>query len=214
MSSLVYSTDFMASKKSMKRMTFLTSIITLVSFAYKATLSVLAMSLVLMVAALSTLMVFICKAIFVKNVLESREKKKKAYFFMALAIFVYSLIFIAFVVLKVNGIDISKKVPFEGLLGILFIALMFVLFILSVLGLRGALEKTDIMVIGLKEMTFVSALADLVIIEEYVSIIILKYKNIENMSTINGYFSLGVGILMLLISFIMWGRCFRYKTSK
>ncbi len=204
----------MASKKSMKRMTFLTSIITLVSFAYKATLSVLAMSLVLMVAALSTLMVFICKAIFVKNVLESREKKKKAYFFMALAIFVYSLIFIAFVVLKVNGIDISKKVPFEGLLGILFIALMFVLFILSVLGLRGALEKTDIMVIGLKEMTFVSALADLVIIEEFVSIIILKYKDIDNMSIINGYFSLGVGIFMLVIAVIMWVRCFRYKTSK
>ena len=204
----------MASKKGMKRMTFLSAIITLISFGYKATLSVLAMSLVLMVAALSTLMVFICKAIFVKNVLESREKKKKAYFFMALAIFVYSLIFLAFVVLKVNGIDISKTIPFEGLLGILFIALMFVLFILSVIGLRGALEKTDIMVIGLKEMTFVSALADLVIIEEFVSIIILKYKDIDNMSVINGYFSLGVGIFMLVIAVIMWVRCFRYKTSK
>ena len=204
----------MASKKKMQKLTFLSAIITLISFAYKATLSFLTMSMVLMVASVSTLMVFICKAIFVRNVLETREKKKKAYLMMALAVLVYSIVFIAFVVLKVNGIDISKEVPFDGLFGILFIGLLFILFILSVLGLRGALEKTDVMVIGLKEMTFVSALADLVIIEEFVSIIILKYVEIENMSIINGYFSLGVGIAMILVSIIMLIRFFRYSVDK
>jgi len=204
----------MASKKKMKTLTFISAIVTLLSFAYKATLSFLTMSMVLMVASVSTLMVFICKAIFVRNVLETRDKKKRAYFIMALAVFLYSLIFIAFVVLKVNDIDISREIPFDGLYAILFIAVLFVLFILSVIGLKGALEKTDIMVIGLKEMTFVSALADLVIIEEFVSIIILKYKKIEYMSKINGYFSLGVGALMLVTSLLMFIRFFRYKASK
>lgn len=204
----------MASKKKMKTLTFISAIVTLLSFAYKATLSFLTMSMVLMVASVSTLMVFICKAIFVRNVLETRDKKKRAYFIMALAVFLYSLIFIAFVVLKVNDIDISREIPFDGLYAILFIAVLFVLFILSVIGLKGALEKTDIMVIGLKEMTFVSALADLVIIEEFVSIIILKYKEIEYMSKINGYFSLGVGALMLVTSLLMFIRFFRYKASK
>ena len=63
-------------------------------------------------------------------------------------------------------------------------------------------------------MTFVSALADLVIIEEFVSIIILKYVEIENMSIINGYFSLGVGIAMILVSIIMLIRFFRYSVDK
>ena len=87
----------MASKKKMKTLTFLSAIVTLISFAYKATLSFLTMSMVLMVASVSTLMVFICKAIFVRNVLETRDKKKRAYFIMALAVFLYSLIFIAFI---------------------------------------------------------------------------------------------------------------------
>ncbi len=204
----------MASKKKMQKLTFISMIVTLISFIYKAFLSVMAMSHVLMVAATSTLMVFICKAIFVKNVLETREKKKKAYLGMMLAILIYSLIFIAFVVLKVNNIDISRKIQFEGWLAILFIAFLFVLFILSARGLKGALEKTDIMVIGLKEMTFVSALADLVIIEEFVSIFVLKYVEVENMTVINGWFSLGVGALMLVISLIMFIRFIRYNKEK
>lgn len=201
------------SKKKMKRNTFFSMLITLVSFLYKAALAVISMSHVLMIAALSTFMVFICKAIFVKNVLETRDKKKKAYFGMMLAVLVYSLIFIAFVVLKVNGIDIGKTVDFESWFGILFIALMLILFILSVRGLKGALEKTDLMVIGLKEMTFVSALADLVIIEEFVSLIILRYVTIEasQMKVINGYFSLGVGITMIVVAIIMLIRCIRYN---
>ncbi len=200
-------------KKKMKRNTFFSMLITLVSFLYKAALAVISMSHVLMIAALSTFMVFICKAIFVKNVLETRDKKKKAYFGMMLAVLVYSLIFIAFVVLKVNGIDIGKTVDFESWFGILFIALMLILFILSVRGLKGALEKTDLMVIGLKEMTFVSALADLVIIEEFVSLIILRYVTIEasQMKVINGYFSLGVGITMIVVAIIMLIRCIRYN---
>lgn len=204
----------MAGKKKMQRKTLFSAIITLLSFAYKATLSFLTMSMVLMVASISTLMVFICKALFVRNVLQTREKKKKAYLFMAMAVLLYSLIFIAFVVLKVNDIDISKEIPFDGLFGILFIGVLFILFILSIIGLRGALEKTDIMVIGLKEMTFVSALADLVIIEEFVSIIVLKYVDVEYMPKINGYFSLGVGALMLIVSFVMIVRFARYKSNR
>lgn len=199
------------SKKKMQRITFISAIVSLVSFGYKATLAFLSMSMVLMIASLSTLMVFICKALFVKNVFERRETKKKAYLFMLLAAFFYTLIFILFAVLKVNGIDISKDVPFDGLFGILFVALMFVLFILSVIGLRGALSKTDIMVIGLKEMTFISALADLVIIEAYVAIIIGKYASFAYFDQVNGFFALGVCLIMLLVSVRMLIRFIKYN---
>ena len=198
-------------KKKLKRMTFLTSLITLVSFLYKAGLGIWTTSLVLIIASISTLMVFICKIVFVKNVLATREKKKKAYLIMTLSILVYALIFIAFVVLKVNGIDISNDKTYEGWLGSLLILFMLIMFILSCKNLHGALEKTDIMVIGLKEMTFVSALADLVIIEEFISRIILEYKEIEILVFINSYFSLAVGILMVVVGIIMLIRFFKYE---
>lgn len=200
-------------KKKMKRMTFLTSLITLFSFLYKAGLGVMTTSIVLIIASISTLMVFICKILFVRNVLQTRDKKKRAYLFMAISILVYALIFICFIVLKVNGIDISNDKTYDGLIGSLLIAFMLVMFILSCRGLHGALEKTDIMVIGLKEMTFVSALADLVIIEEFISRIILEYKEIEILIFINSYFSLGVAILMFIVGIIMIVRFFRYKTE-
>ena len=201
----------MGAKKKLKRMTFLTSLITLISFLYKAGLGVLTTSMVLIIASISTLMVFICKIVFVRNVLATRDKKKKAYLEMAISILVYALIFIAFVVLKVNGIDISNDKTYEGWLGSLLILFMLVMFILSCKNLRGALEKTDIMVIGLKEMTFVSALADLVIIEEFISRIILEYKEIEILIFINSYFSLAIGILMIIVGIIMLIRFFRYQ---
>ncbi len=198
-------------KKKLKRMTFLTSLITLVSFLYKAGLGIWTTSLVLIIASISTLMVFICKIVFVKNVLATRDKKKKAYLIMTISILVYALIFIAFVVLKVNGIDISNDKTYEWWLGSLLILFMLIMFILSCKNLHGALEKTDIMVIGLKEMTFVSALADLVIIEEFISRIILEYKEIEILVFINSYFSLAVGILMVVVGIIMLIRFFKYE---
>ena len=197
----------------MKRMTFLMSFITLFSFLYKAALGVMTSSMVLIIASISTLMVFICKILFVRNVLQTRDRKKKAYLKMAISILVYAFIFIAFVVLKVNGIDISNDKTYEGWLGSLIILFMLIMFILSVRGLHGALEKSDLMVIGLKEMTFVSALADLVIIEEFVSRIILEYKEIEILIFINSYFSLAIGILMAIVGIIMIIRFFRYKVE-
>lgn len=198
-------------KKKMKRMTLLTSLITLFSFLYKATLGAMTLSMVLIIASVSTLMVFICKILFVRNVLQTRAKKKKAYLFMSISILIYALIFIAFVVLKVNGIDISNDKTYEGWIGSLLILFMLVMFVLSCINLRGALEKTDIMVIGLKEMTFVSALADLVIIEEFISRIILEYKQIDILIFINSYFSLAIGILMVVVGIIMIVRFAKYQ---
>ena len=201
----------MSEKKKLRRITFFTSIITLISFLYKAGLGLLTRSLVLIIASISTLMVFICKITFIKNVLATRDKKKKAYLVMAISILMYALIFIAFVVLKVNGIDISNDKTYKGLLGSLLILFMLIMFILSCKRLRGALEKNDLMVIGLKEMTFVSALADLVIIEEFVSRIILEYKQIGMLAFINSYFSLAVGILMVIVGIIMIIRFSKYE---
>ena len=203
----------MGSKLKMKRITFFSAIISLLSFIYKVVLGVLNTSNVLIVAATSTLLVFICKLLFVKNVTMTRDKKKKAYLFMCISIFVYALIFIAFTVLKVFGIDASNQKTYEGVIGILFISFILIMFILSIINLKGALEKTDIMVIGLKEMTFVSALADAVIIEEFIYRTVSEYQTIEVLETITKYFPLGIGILMVIVSIFMFIRFARYKAE-
>ena len=199
-------------KVKLKLFTTFSAIITLISFLYKATLGVFTMSMVLMVASLSTLLVFICKVIFIKNVTKDRAKKKKAYLTMAILLVLFALLFLLFSVLKVNGIDTSNQKTYTGFLGTLFISFIFIMFILSVLKLRGALAKNDIMVIGLKEMVFVSALTDLVIIEEFAFRIGQNYKEIpEWMATAHTYFPLGIAVLMMSVPIIMIVRFARYK---
>lgn len=190
----------------------ISTFITLLSFLYKLTLAYLTFSVILLIASISTLMVFICKLLFIKFSTKNRNKKKKAYLFMAFSVIIYSTIFILFVVLKINGIDISNDKTYEGLYGSLFILFIFIMFILSLLGLKKSLDKTNLMTIGLKEMSFISALADTIIIEEFVSRIILQYKKIAILEYINTYYSLGIGIIMALVAFIMLIRFIRYKS--
>ena len=201
----------MASKASLKRTVTFTAIITLISFLYKLTLGILTTSMILIIASVSTLLVFIAKVAFVKSVTKTRSQKKKAYLVIAIVTFIYSVIFILFSVLKVFGIDTSNQKTYEGIWGSLFIAFILLMFILSLIKLRGALAKDDLIVTGLKEITFVSALTDLVIIEEFVSRIILEYKDVPYMNEINNYFVLGISLLMLIIPIIMFIRCARYK---
>lgn len=203
----------MASKTKMKKITFFSAIVTLISFIYKLVLGVLNTSNVLIVAATSTFLLFICKVLFVRNVTMNRDKKKKAYLFMSISILLYALIFIAFVVLKVFGIDASNQKTYEGLIGILFISFILIMFILSIINLKGALEKTDIMVLGLKEMTFVSALADAVIIEEFVDRTIKQYQEIPAMEYVTKYFPLAMGVIMIIVSIFMFVRFARYKAN-
>ena len=165
----------------------------------------------MIIASISTLCVFICKIIFVKNVTANRESKKKAYIAMAITAFVYSVIFVLFAVLKVNNIDISRTNNYQGWIELLFIGFLLVMFILSLINLKGALEKTDIMVIGLKEMTFLSALTDLVIIEQFVSRIIQKYYELPIMNIVDAYVPLGIGVVLLIIPVIMFIKSIRYK---
>ena len=202
-------------KQKLKRMTALTAIISLVSFIYKCGLGIYSMSLVLIIASLSTLMVFICKVAFVKTVNKSRAAKKKSYLAMTIATLVYSLIFICFIVLKIFDIDISTQKTYEGWLGILLISFMVIMFVLSIIKLRGALEKTDLMVIGLKEITFISALTDLVIIESFAyGVYLTYYETNEVLTRVNDFFPLGVSITMLLGVLIMFIRYSRYKVTK
>ena len=202
----------MGSRLKMKRSTFFSSIITLISFGYKLVLAILTASNVLVVAATSTFLVFMCKVLFIRNITMTRDKKKKAYLFMAILILIYSAIFILFTVLKAFGIDASNQKSYEGIIGTLLIAFMIIMFILSIINLKGALEKTDIMVIGLKEMVFVSALADLVIIEEYLYRMFID-DNIEILVTINRYFPLAMGVLMVIVALFMFIRFARYKVD-
>ncbi|MGM9971235.1 MAG: hypothetical protein ACI35W_02365 [Anaeroplasmataceae bacterium] len=198
-------------KNKLKKITAVSAIITFISFLYKGVLSYLTLSLVLLIAAISTFLIFIVKLLFVKNLTKSRANKKKAYLFMALALLVYSLIFIAFVVLKINGIDASNNKEYSGLVGYLLIGFMVLMFFLSLLNLKKAYEKTDLMVVGLKEMTFASALADLVIIEEFIFRIYFITKDYFIINTFHDFFPLVVGISMVFISILMLFRCIKYR---
>lgn len=205
-----------SAKKKMQKTTFIFSFITLISFLYKLGLGVLTTSMVLIIASISTLMVFICKIIFVRNLFETRQKKKKAYLIMIISILIYATLFILFAVLKVAGIDTSNNKTYSGITGGLLIGFMVVMFTLSVIGLKGSLEKTDLMVIGLKEMTFISALTDLVIIWEFVYRIVGKYATIDMtiLNYVNEYFGLAIGLLMLLVLVFMLVRFVKYQTNK
>ena len=204
----------MGPKQKAKLFAFFSAIVSLLSFGYKMGMGIWNMSLVLIIASISTLMVFIGKIMFVKAITNTRDKKKKAYFGIFLATLIYSLVFLLFVVLQVAGIDISNDKTYEGWLGALLIAFMLIMFILSIINLRGALEKTDLMVIGLKEITFVSALTDVVIIEEFALRIYLQYQETNTViETVHNYVPLGIAVLMILISLFMLIRFFRYKTD-
>lgn len=202
------------SKKMMKTTVTITAIFSLISFAYKMTLGVLTLSVVLMIAAFSTFLVFVAKVAFVRNVTKTRAQKKKAYLVITVVTFIYSIIFILFSVLKAFNIDTSNQKTYEGLWGGLFILFIFVMFILSLIKLRGALEKDDLMVIGLKEITFVSALTDLVIIEGFAYRIVLEYRESPIMELVDRYTPLVVSLLVLIVPAIMLIRYFRYKANQ
>ena len=201
----------MAAKASTRKIVMLTAIISLVSFLYKLSLGIVNASAILILASVSTLLVFIAKVTFLKNATKYRAQKKKGYLVMAVVTLIYSLLFIFFSSLKAAGIELENQKTYEGLYGAIFIAFILLMFILSLVNLRKALDKTDLAIIGLKEITFVSALADLVIIEDFVSRIILQYNDVAIMSQINSYFVLGVSIVMLIVPLIMLVRFVRYR---
>lgn len=196
---------------SAKKIAIIMAIIALVSFVYKFTVGVLATSLVMIIAAIPTLFVFVCKASFAKNMNQTREQKKKSYFVMMIVTAAFATLFILFSVLKVGGIDITNKNRFEGWIGIIFILFIILLFVLSIINLKGALNQDDLIYIGLKEITFVSALADAVMINEFLYRVLLKYLNLPFMGLLSRYFPLAVGVLMAIVPFLMFKRWREYE---
>ena len=198
-------------KLSAKRIALLMAIISLISFLYKLGLGIISSSMILIVASLSTLAVCICKFIFWHKMNGTREEKKKAYFFMMILALAFGILFLLFAVLKVGGIDTASKNNFKGIIGYIFIVFVILMFVLSIINLKGALEKSDLVVIGIKEMIFVSALADAVIIEEFLYKVILKYQSIPFLGLINNYFPLITAVVMLLVPVYMFKRLRSYN---
>ncbi len=198
-----------------KQLAIAMAIIALVSFAYKFTVGMIAMSLVMIVAAIPTFFVFLCKLLYAKHMDQPRKEKKKAYFLMLIFTASFSLLFILFSVLKVGGIDISIENKFDGWVGLIFIFFIIAMFILSIINLKGALNKTDLVVIGIKEISFVSALTDAVMINEFVYRVIvryiLKYIKIPLYDFLNNLFPLAVGVIMAIVPFIMLKRFIKYE---
>lgn len=198
-----------------KQLAIAMAIIALVSFAYKFTVGMIAMSLVMIVAAIPTFFVFLCKFLYAKHMDQPRKEKKKAYFLMFIFTASFSLLFILFSILKVGGIDISIENKFDGWVGLIFIFFIIAMFILSIINLKGALNKTDLVVIGIKEISFVSALTDAVMINEFVYRVIvryiLQYIKIPLYDFLNNLFPLAVGVIMAIVPFIMLKRFIKYK---
>ena len=198
-----------------KQLAIAMAIIALVSFAYKFTVGMIAMSLVMIVAAIPTFFVFLCKLLYAKHMDQPRKEKKKAYFLMLIFTASFSLLFILFSILKVGGIDISIENKFDGWVGLIFIFFIIAMFILSIINLKGALNKTDLVVIGIKEISFVSALTDAVMINEFIYRVIvryiLEYVKIPLYDFLNNLFPLAVGVIMAIVPFIMLKRFIKYE---
>ena len=205
-----------------KQLAITMAIIALVSFGYKFTVGMLAMSLVMIIAAVPTFFVFLCKALYAKHMDQPRSEKKKAYFFMLIFTASFSLLFILFSILKVGGIDISIENKFDGWIGLVFIFFIIVMFVLSIINLKGALNKTDLVVIGIKEISFVSALTDAVMINEFLYRVIVRHiletidtieimHSVEIYGFLNNLFPLAVGIIMAIVPFIMLRRYIKYE---
>ena len=192
------------------------AIIALVSFLYKFTVGVMSLSMVLMIAAIPTLFVFICKFLYARHMDQTREKKKRSYFFMMIATVCFVVLFLLFSLLKVGGIDITHENTFTGWIGIVFIFFIIAMFVLSIINLRGALQKDDLVVIGIKEISFVAALADAVMINGFLYRVLIKYieKFIPFYSFFNQYFPLAVSVLMCIVPILMLRRFIKYKVDE
>lgn len=196
-----------------KRIAIIMAIVSLVSFLYKFVLGIITPSALLIVAAVPTFFVFMCKAMYARHMTATRMQKKKGYLIMTIGTFSFALLFFLFSSLKIGGIDITIKNRFEGWIGLIFIFFIIVMFVLSIINLRGALTKGDLIVTGIKEITFESALADGVMIEEFLYRVLLKYLHLPFMEYIDRSFGLIVGIVMLLIPIFMIKRWMKYDTS-
>ena len=110
-----------------KRIAIFGAIVSLISFSYKLTIAILATSLVLIIASIPTLLIFICKVFFVKNMHQSRASKRKGYLAMAILTSLFVITFLLFSVFKIGGIDITNQNRFEGWVAIVFIAFILVM---------------------------------------------------------------------------------------
>ena len=130
---------------------------------------------------------------------------------MAILTSLFVITFLLFSVFKIGGIDITNQNRFEGWVAIVFIAFILVMFVLSLINLKGALDRSDLIVKGIREITFVSALADAVMIEEFVVRILKAYTSLPNLDLVSAYSPLAIGILMSLVPIFMFIRFARYK---
>ena len=199
-----------------KKLAIIMAIIALVSFGYKFTIGIMALSMVMMIAAIPTFFVFLCKALYAKHMDATRAQKKKSYLFMFIFTASFSVVFVLFSILKVGGIDITPNKTFTGWIGIVFIFFIIVMFVLSIINLRGALNKDDLVVIGIKEITFVSALTDAMMIYEFLYRVllayILQYIPIPFFDELSRFLPLGIGVLMIFIPVKMLIRYLKYET--
>lgn len=190
-------------RKMSKRITFLSAIVTFLSFLYKGLLGYISKSIIIVATALSSLCVFFCKIIYVKRLNKSRKEKRHAYLLMGFILFIYGLLFLFVVLAKLSGLyDVEEKV-YEGWQSTLLALVIVVMLILSIRGYRTAADRTDIMVLGLKEVGLATALSDLIVLEGLLDDYFVGHFDEDLLSKIHEWLSLGVSSIIILISIIM-----------
>ena len=198
------------SRKKAKFITLISAMATFFSFLYKLLLGYVYRSIIYVATAFSAFTIFLCKMIFVRKATKSREEKRRGYLKMAAILFIYAILFILVVVLRIKGIGLEEK-SYEGWISTILALFIVLMFVLSIRGYRIAADRTDIMVLGLKEVGLATCFADLVVLEGLLDDYFVDYFKEEKVNLVHDWFSLAMGGLMVFVSLCMFIRGIRKK---
>ena len=115
-----------------------------------------------------------------------------------------------FVKLQNQGRKREEK-SYEGWISTILALFIVLMFILSIRGYRIAADRTDIMVLGLKEVGLATCFADLVVLEGLLDDYFVDYFKEEKVKLVHDWFSLAMGGLMVFVSLCMFIRGIRKK---
>ncbi len=196
-------------KKMSKRITFISAIITFVSFLYKGFLGFLSKSIIIAATSLSSLSVFFCKNIYVKKLTKSRKEKRHAYLLMGLILFIYGILFSFVIISKLKGLYVMEERVYKEWQAIILSLIIVLMIMLSLRGYMIASDRNDIMVLGLKEVGLATALSDLIVLEGLLDDFVIGYIKECYLNKFHYFLSLIVSVLIIIISFVMIIRFFK-----
>ncbi len=168
----------------------------LIAVVFKCIVGFYIHSVIWIYSALYGLCIVTCKDIYLKS---KEENKEKAFFDIAVILFLSAFLFLVCVVVKSDLVERVNRYPAR--LAFLFNITVFAMFIASVVGVRKAHKRRDVSLLALRFTNVSSALMHSVLIEE----MFLSASNLEDVEIIriNTFFGISVGIVILVIASAM-----------